>query len=174
MMVFGFDVLDTDLVAHGLLRSDPDVRRRLVDRFGPSVAGPDGVDRSALGRIVFHDTQARHDLEALLHPLIQAETATWIAARQGSFAVLVPLLFEVGWQNQFPSINRIACVACSPQIQRQRLKSRGLDDATIDLRLAAQLPLSEKMARSQVVIWTDGPAERQSDQWKLVLNRFSH
>ena len=170
----GFDVLDTDLVAHRLLKSDPEVRRQLVDRFGPSVVGPDGVDRSALGRIVFYDTQARHDLEAVLHPLIQAETALWIAGLRGSFAVLVPLLFEVGWQNQFPSITHIACVACSPQIQRQRLKSRGLDDAAIDLRLAAQLPLSEKMARSHVVIWTDGLAERQADQWKLVLNRFSH
>lgn len=171
---FGFDVLDTDLVAHRLLKSDPEVRRKLVERFGPSVAGPDGVDRSALGRIVFNDATAKHDLEAVLHPLIQSETAIWIADRQGSFAVLVPLLFEVGWQNLFPSIKCIACVACSPQIQRQRLTSRGLDDSAIDLRLAAQLPLSEKMARSHVVIWTDGPAERQADQWKLVLNRFSH
>lgn len=168
----GFDVLDTDSVAHELLKSDHEVRHELVKRFGPSVAGADGIDRSALGRIVFTNLPARRDLEAVLHPRIQRGTAEWIAARPGSFAILVPLLFEVGWQNLFPSINHIACVACSPQIQRQRLRARGLDDVAIDLRLKAQLPVPEKMAKSSVVIWTDGPAERQTDQWKLVLARL--
>lgn len=168
----GFDVLDTDVVAHGRLKSDPEVRRRLIKRFGPQIAGPDGIDRAALGAIVFNDPSARHDLEAVLHPLIQRDTADWIAARPGPFAVLVPLLFEVGWQDLFPSINHIACVACSPQIQRQRLRSRGMDDAAIDLRLAAQLAVTEKMAKSSIVIWTDGPAERQTDQWKSALGRL--
>ena len=87
----------------------------------------------------------------------------------GPCAVLVPLLFEVDWQSDF---DFIVCVACSPSIQRHRLGTRGLNDAAIDQRLKSQLPLAEKMARAQAVIWTDGPPERQADQWRLILRRL--
>jgi dephospho-CoA kinase len=130
------EVLDTDDVAHSLLQSDREVHRRLAERFGSTILGPEGIDRAALGRIVFADAAARRDLEAVLHPLIRSKATDWMASRTGDCAVLVPLLFEVGWENDFQPI---ACVACSPAIQRQRLAARGLNDAAIDLRLKAQL-----------------------------------
>ena len=169
LQALGIDVLDTDLVAHSLLTSDHEVQRRIVERFGQALLGPEGINRAELGRIVFRDETARRDLESILHPLIRARTNSWMNSRAGIRAVLVPLLFEAGWQADF---SFIACIACSPSIQRQRLSSRGLPDAAIDQRLKAQLPVAEKMARAHAVIWTDGPPERQADQWKIILRRL--
>lgn len=165
----GIEVLDTDLVAHSLLQSDAEVQRQIVARFGPAVSGPEGIKRTELGRIAFQDGAARRDLESILHPLIRAHASSWMSSKSVPCAVLVPLLFEVGWQSDF---DFIACVACSPSIQRQRLAARGLDEGAIDQRLKAQLPVAEKMARAQAVIWTDGPPARQADQWRLILRRL--
>ena len=165
----GIEVLDTDHVAHSLLQSDSEVQRRIAARFGPTVVGPEGINRAVLGQIAFADEPARRDLESILHPLIRAQTASWMSSRSGTCAVLVPLLFEVDWHSDF---DFIACVACSPSIQRHRLAARGLSDAAIDQRLRSQLPVAEKMARAQAVIWTDGPPELQADQWRLILRRL--
>jgi dephospho-CoA kinase len=58
---------------HRLLRSDPDVRRELVERFGPEVIGSDGADRALVARIVFNDPEQLEWLEQLLHPRVVQE-----------------------------------------------------------------------------------------------------
>src|SRR2546423_15569562 len=56
----------SDEIVHRLLRSDPEIRRDLVERFGPEVIGSDGVDRAAVARIVFNDPE---QLDWLRRPL---------------------------------------------------------------------------------------------------------
>jgi dephospho-CoA kinase len=165
----GVPVLDTDAVGHDLLSNDPSVKAERRERFGPAVFDGDTVDRKALGRVVFADESTRRSLEAILHPRIQARVRQWLATTGAGrlAAVQVPLLFEVGWEGEF---DRIVCVACSPAVQRERLRGRGLGDSEIDQRLSAQLPVEEKMKRSNVVIWTDGPKERLAEQWRRVLD----
>ena len=166
----GVPVLDTDRVGHELLAHDPEVRRELRARFGDAVFDGESVDRKALGRVVFADDTARRDLENLLHPRIQQRVREWLATPGLGpvAAVQVPLVFEVGWQDEF---DRVVCVACSPSVQRARLRQRGLGEAEIDQRLAAQWPVEEKMKRANIVVWTDGPMELQRAQWQRVLGR---
>lgn len=165
----GVPVLDADAVTHELLANDSEVATELRARFGESVFRDGSVDRKALGRRIFADASARHDLERLLHPRIQDQIRRWIATADAPVvAVQVPLLFEVGWEREF---DRVVCVACSSAVQRQRLKGRGLSEAEIDQRLAAQMPVEEKMKRAQVVIWTDGPEALQREQWARVMAR---
>jgi dephospho-CoA kinase len=168
----GVPVLDADAVGHGLLANDPSVKAELRERFGPAVFDGDRVDRKALGRVVFADESARRALEAILHPRIQARVREWLATTGACrlAVVQVPLLFEVGWEGDF---DRIVCVACSPSVQRERLRGRGLADAEIDQRLSAQLPVEEKMKRSNVVIWSDGPKEQLVEQWRRVLENLT-
>lgn len=167
----GVAVLDSDQVAHELLAGDPAVREAIRSRFGPSVFTDGTVNRRALGSVVFTDEHARKDLEAILHPRIRIRTDEWLAAQPSSqpAAVIIPLLYEVGRDRDFPLV---ACVACSPEVQHQRLRQRGWTEQEIQRRLAAQLPVEEKIKRAQVVIWNDGSKEAQADQWKLVLPKF--
>jgi dephospho-CoA kinase len=168
LRALGVPVLDTDEVAHALLVNDAAAKTAIRERFGARVFAGDAVDRKALGQVVFAGPGARKDLEAILHPRIQAQTDAWLAAQPEAqpAAVLIPLLYEVGREKAF---DLCVCVACSPATQRARLRERGWSDAEIDRRNAAQLSVDEKIKRADVVIWTDGLMENHEAQWRAVL-----
>lgn len=168
LRALGVPVLDTDTVAHELLAGDADAQSAIRARFGDGVFAGPAVDRPALGRVVFADPAARKDLEAILHPRIQAQTDAWLAeqTQRGPAAVLIPLLYEVGREKAF---DLCVCVACSPETQRARLRERGWSDEEIDRRNAAQLSVDEKIKRADVIIWTDGVRENHEAQWRRVL-----
>ena len=92
---------------HRLLRSDPEVRRELVERFGPDVIGSDGADRAAVANIVFNDPEQLDWLEELLHPRVVQDHTAWrqqLAEGPDPPAVTVtevPLLYETGGDKRF-------------------------------------------------------------------------
>jgi dephospho-CoA kinase len=95
---------------HRLLRSDPDVLRELVDRFGPGVIGSEGADRAAVARIVFNDPEQLDWLEELLHPRVVQDHSAWrqeLAEGPDPPAVTVtevPLLYETGGDKRFDAV----------------------------------------------------------------------
>jgi dephospho-CoA kinase len=95
---------------HRLLRSDPDVRRELVERFGPGVIGSEGADRAAIARIVFNDPEHLDWLEDLLHPRVVQDHSAWrqeLAEGPDPPAVTVtevPLLYETGGDKRFDAV----------------------------------------------------------------------
>ena len=80
-----------------------------------------------------------------------------------------PSALETGSEAVF---DRIVCVACSPQTQRERLRQRDWSDEEIDRRIAAQMSAKEKMKRADHVVWTDGPVSAHADQWDDLLARW--
>src|ERR671925_1206845 len=65
----GAATVSSDEIVHHLLRSDPEVRRALLERFGEEILGADGVpDRGRIASRVFHDREALDWLETVLHP----------------------------------------------------------------------------------------------------------
>ena len=168
----GVAVLDADTVVHDLLTRDADVQTAIRARFGDGVFRDGKVDRRALAAIVFAEPAARADLEGLLHPRVRIATDAWLAAQPPTqpCAVIIPLLYEVGRDRDFPLV---ACVACSPALQRDRLGQRGWLEEEVFRRLAAQLPTEEKVKRAQIVIWTDGALENHAAQWGRVLPQLA-
>lgn len=167
----GIPVLDTDVLARQETSPGSPALDQIREVFGPDVFQADGsLHRSALGRVVFADAVARSRLEAILHPRIaqawRDQVASWQSTGERAGAILIPLLFERGYDAEFT-----ACVtiACSPTTQRQRLRQRGWADAEIDSRNRAQLAVADKMARARFVIWTEGSLEVHSRQWDRVL-----
>ncbi len=100
----GCAVIDADAIGHELL-DDPDVRRKLRDRWGGDIFHDDGaVNRSALGRIVFADSRELSFLDAILHPRIRRRMERVIAdavAEPDVPAVVLDaaVLFEAGWDD---------------------------------------------------------------------------
>ncbi len=66
-------IVDADRVVHDLLASDVDVQQAVAARFGPQVLSTAGIDRRALGALVFADPRALHDLEEILHPRVRLQ-----------------------------------------------------------------------------------------------------
>ena len=83
--------------------------------------------------------------------------------------VAIPLLFETAAENQF---DKIICVACTPATQRERLLARGWPEAQIQGRVAAQLPVEQKIARSHFVLWSEGTLENHRRLAEENFGRF--
>ncbi len=171
----GVPTLDADAIVHELLGPGTAVTGAVVERFGPGIAGPDGgVDRRALGRIVFADAKARATLEEMVHPVVYERIAAWLASQADSGASLavadIPLLYETGREGEFDAV---VAVACDPERQVERLMARdGLPEAAARARLEAQWPIDTKMERADFVIRTDGTFEETDRQVEDVLARL--
>jgi dephospho-CoA kinase len=153
----GVAVIDADVLAREAVAPGTRGLDAVASRFGPAVIAADGsLDRPALGRIVFSDAKARRDLEAIVHPEVYRRIRDWFANRPARTRLAladIPLLFETGQQHDFDTV--IVC-ACAPAEQLRRLVGRdGLSEADARARIAAQLPIHEKAARADYVIWTD-------------------
>jgi dephospho-CoA kinase len=154
----GARIIDTDQLAHELVEPGQPALAEIRNEFGAGLVAADGrLKRDELARLVFSDAHARKKLEAILHPRIrerwQSQVAVWRSENHPVALVVIPLLFETGAE---PDFDKIICVACSPAGQRARLQARGWSADQIHGRIAAQLPVEEKMARSSFVLWTEG------------------
>lgn len=155
----GAFILDADRISHELILPEGAAYREVVQRFGPSIVMSDGtVDRTALGRIVFSDAEARVDLNAIVHPRVREEIHRRIDAYastgHGTVAMVdAALLVESGIHE---TLHRLIVVRCSRDSQIRRLLSRaGLTAAEAEARIEAQAPLESKLAVASYVIDTD-------------------
>ncbi len=154
----GVEVVDADAIAHELTASGAAGHEAIRNEFGDAVLLPSGtLDRARLRRHVFTDADARARLEALLHPLITAETKRRIAAWQGSYGIVaVPLLLERG--GLLPMIDRVLVVDCPETEQVRRVRARsGLPEAEIRAIMATQLDRPTRLARADDIIDNSGP-----------------
>lgn len=173
LLELGVRVVDTDEIARQLVQPGRPALREIQSQFGSSVISPDGsLNRHQLAHLVFSDATALRRLEGILHPRIreewQLQVGRWRRENCPVGVVIIPLLFETQAETCF---DRIVCVACSAGSQRDRLNSRGWSDLQIRQRIAAQLPVEQKMARSQFVIWTEGAPEVHRRQVAEVISR---
>jgi dephospho-CoA kinase len=167
----GATVIDADELAREAVRPGEPTLDRVVERFGEDILSPDGsLDRGRLGRIVFADPDARHDLERITHPRIIELTEERVAAALLGTAPLIvvdiPLLFENAREGMF---DRVLLVYAPPDVQVRRLQERNhLDETAARQRLAAQLPIDDKRARATWIIDNSGDeaaAQRAVDAW---------
>jgi dephospho-CoA kinase len=147
----------------------------IKNAFRKEIISPDGsLRRDELANLVFADPAARKKLEAILHPRIRerwlAQIETWRNENVPLAIVVIPLLYETQAESWF---DRIICVACAENSRHKRLQARGWTQEQIQGRIAAQMPVTEKIARANFVIWTEGEMENHSRQVERILGRIA-
>ena len=167
----GVPVVDADVLARAAVAPGTAGLAAVLARFGPDVLTPEGeLDRARLGALVFRDDAARRDLEHIIHPVVRRGIAEFFEQlpRATDVAVAdIPLLYETHRERHF---DRVIVVACAPETQLTRVMHRdGLSRADAERRIAAQLPLEEKVRRADYVIRTDGTHEETDAQVTRVL-----
>jgi dephospho-CoA kinase len=151
----GAATISSDQIVHRLLQRDPDVRRQLVDRFGPEVIGSDGADRAKIAEIVFNDADQLEWLEELLHPRVAGENLAWRAEQENRpdppalTVTEIPLLYETGADRRFDAV----VVITAPQAVRLERRPR------TDDREQRLLPDEEKVALADYAYVNDGTLE---------------
>jgi dephospho-CoA kinase len=171
----GVPVVDADALAREVVAPGTPGLRAIVGRFGQELLTPEGaLDRARLGEIVFRDPVARRDLEAITHPAIRERIAGFFAAQPSDipFAVAdIPLLYETGGEARF---DRVVVVACEPETQIMRVMARdGLSRQDAERRMAAQIPIADKVARADYVIRTDGTHAETDEQVAALLEKLA-
>jgi dephospho-CoA kinase len=166
----GVPVIDADQLAREVVEPGSEGLARVVEAFGEGVLAPDGsLDRARLGELVFAAPEKRRALNAILHPRIGALSAQRIAALDAAGEPLAcyeaALLVENGLSDAF---RPLVVVAVPPEVQLARATARdGSTEEQARARVAAQLPLADKIAAADHVIDNAGdPAatERRADE----------
>jgi dephospho-CoA kinase len=159
---WGATLVDADALVRDVQRPGLAVAQAIEDRFGPGVVRADGtLDRPRLRTVILQDERARRDLNAIVHPAVQARRAELVAEARGRGDLIVvneiPLLFEVLDPAAF---DLIVLVDAPPTLRRERLTTvRGLSTAEAERLIATQRPSEDKRRRSHAVIDNAGTLE---------------
>ena len=165
----GVETIDADDIVHELI-PDPEERKRIAAE-------------------VFGNETKRKELEARLHPVVKERIEGWLngeaASRRFSGKAvssarsdedvaspfrlaIIPLLFEARWEGNF---DIICCVRSARATQVARMmETRGYTREEAEARLAAQMPVEEKAAKSHYVIENNGSAEELKSEVKKFIS----
>jgi dephospho-CoA kinase len=171
----GFAVLDADSLAHRLIEPGLPAYDEVLQEFGPGVVAPDGrVDRPKLSAIVFADRARLDRLNAIVHPRVaevvfrQFEEWQRGGTRDAAF-VEAALLIESGIHKK---LDGLVVAWCAPEQQLERLLARGLSEAEARCRIAAQLPVKEKLRLATEKIDCSGSLEETRRQVEALATKL--
>lgn len=169
-------VIDADQLARMAIERGSDGFADVMLRFGDEVIVNGDVDRKKLAEIVFSDPQARKDLEAIIHPRVQALFAEAVADLDIDDILIyeIPLLVETGAAAKF---DYIITVESDIELRKARLLKKGLYISQIEKRIASQVTPEAREAIADKVIRNDGDEDsllRQVENlWEGVLQPLS-
>lgn len=153
----GIETIDADDIVHELIPAE---------------------ERRRLAKIVFNDPKARKALEQRIHPLVRERIEAFLSTSTSPSTspspsplhlrlAVIPLLFETHWDAEY---DIICCVRSETETQvRRMMTTRGYTREEAEARLAAQMPVAEKAAKSQYVIENDG----SPDELKRETEKFA-
>ena len=158
---FGIETIDADDIVHELI--------------------PDPADRRRIAAEVFGNEAKRKELEARLHPLVKERIEEFLVGGVIPNAprrlkdkppyprmAIIPLLFETHWDADY---DIICCVRSARATQVARMmETRGYSREEAEARLAAQMPVEEKAAKSHYVIENNGSAEELKSEVKKFIS----
>jgi dephospho-CoA kinase len=169
----GAIVIDSDKLAREVVEPGTPGLAAVVEEFGEEVLAADGgLDRAALGAIVFADEEKRRRLEGILHPLIRARSAEIAAAAPPDALVVhdIPLLAESGQADRFDAV---IVVDAPEETQVERMTTqRGWTEEDARSRIAAQASREQRRAIATYVIDNTGTLDDLRDKVAEVVEKL--
>ncbi|MDD2432949.1 MAG: dephospho-CoA kinase [Clostridia bacterium] len=166
----GAAIIDADVLARELVLPHSPAWQEIVYYFGAEILDSDGfLQRKKLGKLIFQSAAERKVLNQILHPKIKDKTIELIKFYQQKkdiplVVVVAPLLIEAKMTEM---VDEIWLVVISEELQLQRLKQRdNLSTLEAQKRIAAQLPLQEKLKYASRVI--DNSGSREETRQKVL------
>ncbi|MHB8573122.1 MAG: dephospho-CoA kinase [Candidatus Dormibacteria bacterium] len=175
LAALGAELVDTDQLAREAVLPGTPALAALVAEFGREVLLPDGsLDRRRLAEVAFRDPTHTERLNAITHPevrrLFRERMSVLAAAGAEVVVVEVPLLYEVGFDQLVESV---IVVTTDDTTQAARLAAAGFSLEDARRRIAAQMPLSEKVARAGHVIDNSGDLTATESQVRELWERLT-
>ena len=197
LRALGAQVVEADELGRTLMEPGQAVFTEIVKAFGPEVMGQDGrLNRAKLADLAFKGRRLQ-DLNAIVHPAVIAEQRRWISEvfRRDPAAVAViesALIFEVerdarargeketvlaDWRRR---MDRVVVVTAPDELKIARYagriapegEARQRAEAEARVRLAHQIPDSEKAARADYILENNGDIESLRSQVTELWRRL--
>ena len=155
----GAETIDADEIAREVTAPGLPATEAILTRFGSGIRAPDGgLDRAALGKLVFSDPAALADLEAIVHPAVRTRIVDEVALAEADAAPAIVVeaikLVEGGLGAM---CDEIWLVTCATGEQRDRLLGRGVTAEDAEQRIAAQGDIASRVAATATrIIDTSG------------------
>ena len=164
----GIPTLDADQVSRAVVDVGQSAHHTLRQHFGDGYFLPNQqVNRAALAKLIFDNQAARAKLESIVNPAIRRLIDDWFARCADTTSATVaiaeiPLLYETNRAEMFDSV---IVVSCAPKVQVARIIERDkLSAIDAQSRLAAQLPMAQKITAASWVVRTDGTDTETAQQ----------
>jgi dephospho-CoA kinase len=169
----GATVVDTDAIAHELTGPGGAAVAEIARQFGKAFIDATGaMDRKRMRDLVFSDAEEKQRLEALLHPMIRAESERRIAAAPGAYVIyVVPLLIESAGHRE--RVGRVLVVDCPEALQLSRVRQRSmLPEAQIKRIIASQIKRESRLAAADDVIDNSGTIAALHQQVAVLHEKY--
>jgi dephospho-CoA kinase len=169
LMDEGVPVHDSDEAVHRLYAGKAAV---LIEAAFPGTVVDGKVDRDRLARRILGDPRALREVEAIVHPLVRADAAEFLARHREAGAPLVvldiPLLFETGGRDR---VDKVLVVTAPAALQRDRVLTRpGMTPEKFEAILTRQVPDSEKRRMADYVIDTSEGMEAARTAVRAIIH----
>ncbi len=169
----GFEVINSDEIAHSLMQKDSAIYKNLRNAFGDGILDKkNSVDRKKLGDIVFSDITKLKKLNSIMHPPILKQINNQKNSLKGNFfeniIIDAPLLLETRAKNL---VDKVVVVRAGKENILKRLKNR-YGREKIENILNSQMPLEEKMEYADFVIENNGDLNHLKKEAKKILKKL--
>jgi len=166
-------VIDTDLIAHQLVKPGQPALEEITAAFGKDILLDNAtLDRKALAQKIFSAPDKRALLESILHPKIRYSVEQQLIALQNSAYVIiaVPLLIETSQQSTY---DRVLVIDCDEQLQRTRTLSRdNRNSKDIDAIMKAQATRQQRLSYADDVIENSADMTSLEDQVEQYHEKY--
>jgi len=171
----GFRVLDADSLAHKLMEPGQAAHDEVLKEFGAGLADANcRIDRAKLASIVFGDPAKLARLNAIIHPRVEEMVFRQFDEWESSgirdvVFVEAALLIEAGIAKK---LDGLVVAFCEPEQQLSRLRARGMSDVEAKRRIAAQLPVREKLRHATESVDCSGTLEETRAQVRALAAKL--
>lgn len=168
----GVPVLDADLVSREVVAPPSPALGEIARQFGASFITETGeLDRRRMRERVFSDTDAKRQLERILHPLIGQRIAAWRDAQTAPYCIIsIAILLESGMRDL---VDRVAVVDVPAETQLARLIARdNISEALARSMIEAQLARDIRLDAAHDVILNTGHADETLQQVKALHRQY--
>lgn len=169
---YGLLIVDADQIARQVVEPGSATLTKIAEAFGADVIAADGtMNRAKVGAIIFHDESQRAVLNGIIHPAIRAEMLRQrdehLTNGAAHVVMDIPLLFESKLQH---FVEKILVVSVRVEVQLARLMARNqLTEDEARARIATQIPVAEKEAGADAVLYNNGTVEESAAQLEMIL-----
>ena len=143
-----------------------------IEAAFPGSTGANGVDRDALGKLVFGNPEKLAQLEAIVHPAVAEKRASFLTKNTQADLLLfdIPLLFERGGD---AAVDLVVVVSAPANVQRERVLARSqMTPEKFEHILGLQTPDAQKRERADFVIDTSTTIEETRSQVRSLVQKL--